>query len=304
MKRPSVFVALAGLAVGAFVGVRRARSRALNDEHLHALDDEFHATYGELRTTATHATPVLVLFGETLSLFAQGERRDFVATAQHTELLKASAHVPVGVYALLSAQREALAVNVIERQIRALQKARTEARAALSAPDDTTREVVDEILLNSERFLARTLAAGRVLTNEITLYAKEQGPLLLRVIDRATELELQAVHHATDQALATLEAEQRSQLEVVVAGVHQARARSLPLQYFQKRFGEKPGEEKRVTYAESAVDVEAARALIGTRKLDRLLAEAFFGDAQRLQRDVLGDSAAALLARSELSSLA
>ncbi len=36
-------------------------------------------------------------------------------------------------------------------------------------------------------------------------------------------------------------------------------------------------------------------ALVGKRRFDRAIATAFFGDATRLQRDVLGDAAASLL---------
>ena len=71
---------------------------------------------------------------------------------------------------------------------------------------------------------------------------------------------------------------------------HQARARSLGMQYFQKRLGEPPGAEERVSYAEGVADAEEALALVGTRRADRAIASAFFGDPHRLQRDVLGDA--------------
>jgi hypothetical protein len=104
------------------------------------------------------------------------------------------------------------------------------------------------------------------------------------------------------EALACLDEAMLPELEIVVAGAHQARARSLGMQYCQKRFGEAPGEERRVAYAESAQDVDQARSLVGTRRLDRAIAGAFFGDPKRLQRDVLGDSAKSALQRIELQA--
>ncbi|HEU4535405.1 MAG TPA: hypothetical protein VFS00_14855, partial [Polyangiaceae bacterium] len=68
-------------------------------------------------------------------------------------------------------------------------------------------------------------------------------------------------------------------------------ARSLAMQYFQKLLGEAPGEERHVTYAEGVSDEAGALALAGTRRLDRAIAGAFFGEPRRLQRDVLGDAA-------------
>jgi hypothetical protein len=40
--------------------------------------------------------------------------------------------------------------------------------------------------------------------------------------------------------------------------------------------------------------------LVGTRRLDRAIASAFFGDPKRLQRDVLGDAAKSALERIAL----
>jgi len=50
-------------------------------------------------------------------------------------------------------------------------------------------------------------------------------------------------------------------------------------------------------------DEDAALALVGTQRLDRALAQAFFGDARRLQRDVLGDAAHALLSARALTPI-
>ena len=80
-----------------------------------------------------------------------------------------------------------------------------------------------------------------------------------------------------------------------MTGDHQARNRSLGMQYFQRRFGEEPGEEERVAYGEGVEDADEAHALVGTRRLDNAVAAAFFGDPKRLQRDVLGNAVHALL---------
>ena len=50
-------------------------------------------------------------------------------------------------------------------------------------------------------------------------------------------------------------------------------------------------------------DEASALALIGTRRLDRTVARAFFGDARRLQRDLLGDAAHELLAEASLAPI-
>jgi hypothetical protein len=98
-----------------------------------------------------------------------------------------------------------------------------------------------------------------------------------------------------------LSPEERGALHVVVAGDHQARVRSLPMQYFKKLLGEPASEERRVTYAEGVRDERAAFELVGAQRLDRCMARAFFGEEKRLQRDILGDAAAQELAGLALS---
>jgi hypothetical protein len=122
----------------------------------------------------------------------------------------------------------------------------------------------------------------------------------LRLVDHATRLQLAALDAQVELAVRRMSERERAALQVVVTGDHQARERSLVLQYFQKRLGEHAGTEDRVSYAEGVSDEQQALALVGTRRLDRAIALAFFGDPKRLQRDVLGDSAHALLSSLEL----
>jgi hypothetical protein len=248
---------------------------------------------------------VLVLFAESLILFVGDRRTEFAASAPATALVRAAAHVPVGIYASLEGAAEdetALDPLALDR-LSGLQHAQLAARSDLAPLDPAARKDVEAVLDASQTFLGRALAQRRVSTVELGAFASKLGPLLLRLTEHATRLELAALDAAAEQALERLSVEQSQRLEVVVAGVHQARARSLGLQYFQRRFGETAGEEKRVVFAEAAADPNEARALIGTRRLDRAIARAFFGDEKRLQRDVLGDAAARQLERTALGRI-
>jgi hypothetical protein len=139
---------------------------------------------------------------------------------------------------------------------------------------------------------ASTLSGQCCSADARAAFAAEMGPVLLRLTSAATQIQLRRLHEQTECAFATLAPQERAFVHVVVAGVHQARTRSLAMQYFQKRFGEPPGAERRVTYAEAVSTERAALELVGTQRLDRVIANAFFGDARRLQRDILGDAAA------------
>ncbi|HEX4461642.1 MAG TPA: hypothetical protein VIA18_26865, partial [Polyangia bacterium] len=86
-------------------------------------------------------------------------------------------------------------------------------------------------------------------------------------------------------------------------GVHQARARSLAMQFFGKLLDEPPDVERRLVYAENVSDEAQAVTLMATRQLDRALAGAFFGHPERLQRDILGDAVHEQLATLKLPPL-
>jgi hypothetical protein len=126
-------------------------------------------------------------------------------------------------------------------------------------------------------------------------FARDVGPLLLRLTEHATRVQLAGLDACAKQALSDLTPEDRETLQVVVLGDHQARVRSLAMQYFQKVLGEQPGEDRRVAFGESIETEEEALVLIGKRRLDFAIAKAFFGDERRLQRDILGDAAKKLL---------
>jgi hypothetical protein len=295
--------ALGIVVVGIETGVSKLRARVLasrSDE----LDTRFHEAYDARRAEKAHAAPVLVLHGDSLMLLLGSKQREFTASHPRTRIIQAAAHAPVGIFATLHEQPPFQPLTAAARgRLAALRAACKHAHDALEELKGQTREDVRQALERSQEFIDTQLARERVDLTALNKFSREIGPLLLALIDHATQLELEALHAAADDALGALDSDQLRELEVVVIGAHQARARSLGMQYFQKRFGESAGEERRVVYAESADDVEEARTLVGTRRLDRVIARAFFGDPKRLQRDVLGDAAKAALDHIELKRI-
>jgi hypothetical protein len=273
-------------------------------ESLQACDEQFHAAYDRLRAGAAREAPILVLFGDTLVLFDTERRVEFAASAPCTQVIKAAAHLPVGIFATLQERdfENRLDESTTER-LSQLGCAQPGSHGSLEGLDEASRSDVARVLEGCRSFVEPILTSRRTSAAELARFSEAIGPLLLQLTEHATRYELDALHEAAEAALQQLTAAGRQRLEVVVAGVHQARARSLGLQYFQKRFGEDPGEERRVAYAEAVATAEEARDLVGTRRLDRSIARAFFRDATRLQRDVLGDAAAQLLRRIELKPI-
>jgi len=276
---------------------------------LDAINDQFHDTYGASRQSARREVPVFVILADALILFHRDTRQAWSFAPRSFHVIKSVAHAPLAIYAALE-PHEDRPLDLATRERLAAQRAQLAdalGRLAgdlreLSELSESTRADLRTVLEACADFLSPLpRAVPRALLSQ---FAGPLGPLLLRLADDATGLQLDALHAHTEEALCSLSPEERAALHVVVAGDHQARERSLALQYFQRRLGEPRGVEQRVSYAEGVSDEQGALALVGTRRLDRAIGRAFFGDAHRLQRDILGDAAHARLERSSLTPIA
>jgi hypothetical protein len=282
--------------VGQASGAQAASHGSDERPPLDDVNERFHTAYGEARRTAEEDAPVFVLLPDSLVVFAASGRRELPVRPRSFHVIKAVSHAPVALFALLWAHAGTRAPSA---PLEGLARCIEEAKSELSGDDGlaaATRADLEALLARTGHFIA-ALQAGEAQPAERVSFAIDVGPLLLRLATDATRLQLATLHAAVEDALASFDSEARARLHVVVTGDHQARERSLGMQYFQKRLGEETaGCEERVSYAEAA-----ALALVGTRRLDRALARAFFGDERRLQRDVLGDAAEAILAGTELT---
>jgi hypothetical protein len=294
-------LAVVGVRIEATIRGLRSRMRAARSAEL---DQKFHTAYDVRRSEEAQAAPLLVLAGDALVLLHGSKRLDFTASDPVTRIIQAAAHAPVGIFAVLHEHPASAPLEPLARaRLSGLSAACEHALDALAELEPQAREDVRSVLERSQQFIVAQLQRDRAEIGALSTFAREIGPLLLTLTSHATTLELNALDRAVEDALSSLSQAEIADLEAIVTGAHQARASSLGMQYFQKRFGEPAGEERRVAYAESAQDVEAARTLAGTRRLDRSIARAFFGDAKRLQRDVLSDAAKTALDHSELKRI-
>lgn len=311
--RPTLVPFLLGALAGAVTSLAAVRLKgggppplARVDTPLDRVNDGFHAFYDDAREQAELDAPVFIILADTLVLFRGQERQAFSFTPRLFHVIKSAAHGPVALYAALHRLGDA----PIDPETGArLAAARRDLDGALASFD---REVEEPEAIDNLRgvvraclaFVDRTVARGRIDAADLEAFARGIGPALLRSTDDATRIQLSALDAHVRRALARMDAGERRAFHVVITGDHQARVRSLGMQYFQKLLGEAPGEEHRVAYAEGVTDEAEAIALVGTQRLDRAIASAFFGDAKRLQQDVLGNAVKARLAAVDLPKIA
>ncbi len=251
------------------------------DGPLDAVNDAFHESYDRTRADAEEDGPILVVLADELVLVRGKTEARFPVTPRAFHVIKSIAHAPIALWVLLQRPDGRPAVDALHASMR-------------RSLDTLDADVEDpEAAASLRQLLELTLAATR---DDLGRVAQAVGPLLLRAIDDATKLQLTALHARTDEIFARLAPGEEAKLRVAVTGDHQARVRSLGMQYFRKRLADPEDFEDRVLYAEGVTDATEAAALVGKQRLDRAIAKAFFGDEKRLQRDVLGDAAKARLA--------
>jgi len=231
----------------------------------------------------------LVVLPNELVLRQGGHREAFSYTRPAFDRAKSMAHIAVALFTLTCPEK---ADKKAHERLAGLSGHIRAAIAALSMspePDGIDSEIAS--LLDTCQRFATSATAEPPSREARAEFARLAGARVLRLTELATCTQVASLHEAVNQALSKLSKCERDALQVVVMGDHQARTRSLGMQYFQRRFGEEPGSDDRVTYGENIATEEEAIALVGTRRLDQSIARAFFGDEKRLQRDVLGDAA-------------
>jgi hypothetical protein len=277
---------------------------------LDGVNEHFHDAYDEARRGAQHDVPVLIVLADAIILFRDGARSEVTFTPRAFHVIKSIAHAPVAIFAMLHGReldpRDGALDGAAAGRLRALlgQLDRAEASLQREALEPDVAQNLRDVHRASADFVMRVLRAGATTPEDLAAFAGEIGPALLRTTDDATRVQLDALHASVLRLIAPMTNDERATFQVVVTGDHQARVRSLGMQYFEKLLGEPSGVERRVTYAEGIVDEASAHALVGTRRLDRAIASAFFKDDNRLQRDVLGDAVKARLETMPLAPLA
>ncbi len=269
------------------------------DSDFDRVNEHFHDSYDAAKEIHRLESPVFLVLADSLILHRKNEKGKAERTAWEFtpplfHVLKSVSHAPIALYARL------LKKDGGEAWVKKLDDALHRAEARLDSldgvPDHMARDARKLLELTAAFIHEGVLDGSGSSVQAANRFAESTKELLLLLTRHATEIQLTALHDAVQEALAKLSPEERETVEVVVMGDHQARNRSLGMQYFRKVLGEPEGSEDRVTYGESITSEDEALTLMATRRVDRPVAMAFFGDEKRLQRDVLGDAVEEALA--------
>jgi hypothetical protein len=263
-------------------------------DSLAELNAEFRAAYSRSRAEMLRRSgPVILFDGERLVFLRDGERREGTPVGAAYHHLKAVAHLPLYVFVELANEADGPLTADARSRVTALRKRIAAVDTELDRLDFAAgdREVQRRLVTRSARYLDGVLMAGAFQRAGLETFAAACRDEIDRNADVAAALELR---HYQDEVAAwrkDLTDEAWRQVRVVVIGAQMPRRDNRVVQLFAALLGVS-GEGRRIVYAEGLFETQRALNLLGTHLLDDAAATAFFGDAARLERDLLADGAA------------
>lgn len=270
-----------------------AAKAPVETDALKSLNSAFRGAYSKAREDVLSVPdPVIVFEGESVVLLVDKKREEKRFQPAIYDHLKTMAHVPMALYLLIEPQGYGtLDAKRLER-LKAYRKRLEAARASLGirgfSPEQEKRQ--QEILTASMEFIDQTEKRKTVQLVHMGEYILRMRPLIDANIREAANAQLDALHAQVMAWKAAVPTDQWKRLRVVVMGGHTPRTGNFATQYFSRLLGE-PLDDRRLVYAESLWDEKDSVNLLGRCVLDSEISHAFFGDRQRLFRDLLSDAA-------------
>ncbi len=259
----------------------------------------FHEHYDRLRDAERSsfgaARPALVVGGAKLAWRQGGRATEYAVQGERYHALKAIAHVPVGLVSLLAAgapgaldgrERAALAETkgLLAAAEASLGAAPLDAASAAGARRlfAASGALVDEALAEGRRPTeARLRAFGRAVREDLEANLAAAAGAQLEALDDA----VRAIRRAAGERA-------WADAVVVVRTSHQARAREIAVQYFERLLVERAAEgaagEGRLVVLEAPSGRGRPEDLAADHFVDRRLSDLLFDDPAFLQRDAVG----------------
>jgi hypothetical protein len=287
-----------------------ARAEPEAADPLISMNAAFRAAYADLRSQAIKdAGPVIIQSGETMVLIRNGVRTEARATTPRYNVLKSVAHVPLALHVMLvhgaDSPLDVASLGRLRDYRLLVEKGRDsiEARELTSAQHDRQLRMFDRSLA----LIDSVLQGGRVTKADLRRFTRSQKDDILVNAYEAADDQITTMDRQFKAWQAQMSAEERKQLRIAVGTAHMARVGSLAMQYFavaldepyEGRFEEEQIKDSdfRLLVIESVFDEQGIANALGTHIIDADIGESFFGDNQRMHRDLLADPTEEIIAR-------
>ncbi|MGJ5820781.1 hypothetical protein [Paludibaculum fermentans] len=259
---------------------------------LTALNNAFRAAYSEAKVRIlSNAGPTILVNGDNFSLLRDGRRVEANTAVPIYDPVKSIAHIPLAIYVTLTPGDGAID-DARLKSLAALRALIPPAEASLDSLvlSAATLARQKKILAASLSFLDEVAASHTFQRAHLLAFTHAMAQPVLENSSEAARAQLDAIHALVSAWRRDLGPHEFSRLHVVIVGPHMPRENLTVTQYFLRLLHE-PAEGGRVVYAEALWDEPKALDLLATHVLDGSVGEAFFGEALRMHRDMLGDAA-------------
>jgi hypothetical protein len=307
---PILVLALVSACQTSGSGPVRARPQLEEPDPLATMNAAFRTAYAELRSEAIRDSgPVIIQAGETMILIRNGVRTEAKATTPRYNVLKSVAHVPLALYVMLvhgaDSPLDEAALGRLRDYRLLVEKGRDSiaTRELTSAQHDRQLRLFDRSLT----LIDTTLRDDRVTKADLLQFTRSQKDDILANAYEAADDQITTMDRQFKAWQAEMSAEERKQLRVAVGTAHMARVGSLAMQYFavaldepyEGRFEQEQMKDSdfRLLVLESVFDEQGIANAVGTHIIDADIGDSFFGDNQRMHRDLLADPTEEIIAK-------
>lgn len=267
------------------------------------IDLEFRSMYsGGRAATMSRLGPVIIVELDQLILIRDGKRMAANAIPSLYHRLKSVSHVPLAIYVSLAPYGNTPLDEPRINQLKSFKASIATVEASLDGAGfgKEPLERCRSLLKQCSAFLDEVLRKGKYELADLKALTRTAGPIVLANARDAAQAQIDAYHVQVSKWRHELSAEEWSRLRVLVLGPQMPRKHNVAVQYFAKLMGI-PGESRRLVYAEELSGEPQGLNLLATHQLDSELSEAFFGDKDRMEIDLLGNAAAVYLDGLDLS---
>lgn len=301
----TLYLAILGLSLVSSASLTYADALSdLNSAFIDAYGLATNRTLSDLRASV----PVLVnRFGQ-IALYRPGVAQPDVFSMDMTfySEAKAVAHAPVALLSRLTpfglGRLDDERLEWLTRFQSLLSAAQVEVEGRRDIPDEL-RAVQTAMLADVRRFAQRIHQQGTVDQAILDELGFAVRPAIRKSLDFAAASQLEQFREQITQWKRAYPSLKWNDAAVAVIGVHQARDRYLQRQFFDWLLRDRPDVQARVVFDEimtppPPLEKETptgALMLLSKVMLDKGLANSIFGDPLRLQSDVLGDAAEAII---------
>jgi hypothetical protein len=268
------------------------------------LNDAFRAEYSRAKTEAlSKVGPLIIVEGTNVVLVRNGKRIEAQIQPLIYQSLKGLAHIPFAVFLMFDQSDFGQLTDERVAELRDYRKLIVDAQSSLSDRgfSDWQLQRQQKIINDSLAFLDAAIENREVQKTALDDFARRMTPVLLKNVDEAARVELDALHSHVTEWRNQMTPDEWKALHVVVMGAHMPRDSEITMQYFERLLDE-PVEGGRIIFAEGLWKEPRALDLLGTHLVDGSAGAAFFGEFMRMHRDLLSDAARVYIQNSLLKS--